>query len=256
MYATRFSGLGGILAKFILDLWLILRVYAIWGRDQRVLIFLGTCFLGNVCLACVIVGISLGSLKTTPPYGPRLPGMTGCIVMSNTADLWIVFVSSLIFEVVVFVFTVVRAVVHARAGFVDRDTPLFSHLYRTGVVYFLVMALTMAFMSSTALTPLQDIVLPGQFLCAFVSTVCARMMLGIRAVIKGEDHFSALRPSDIHISNFYLTPLSMASVRAPGERRTVDVSGLPGNAPRDTAPASPPVVNGLDTPPEPPDSWA
>jgi len=249
IFATRFSGLGGILAKFILDLWLILRVYAIWGRDQRVLFVLGTMFLANACLCCVMAGISLHALRPNPLLGPRLPGMTGCIVIGANNDFWIVFVSSLIFEVVVFSFTLAKAVMHARAGFSRGDTPLFTHLYRTGVMYFAIMTLTMAFMSATALTPLQDVVLPGQFLSAFVSTVGARMMLAIRAVIKGDDHFSDLRPSDIQISHFHLTPLNVGS----GERQT-DYPNKSSN--ENTEPASRPLGEEPRRIRPPSDAWA
>jgi len=38
------------------------------------------------------------------------------------------------------------------------------------------------------------------------------MMLGVRAVIKGDDHFSDMRPSDIQISRFHLAPLTESGV--------------------------------------------
>ncbi|GJJ15763.1 hypothetical protein Clacol_010041 [Clathrus columnatus] len=140
------------------------------------------------------------------PTSGRLPGGTGCIVAGSEADFWITFVSSLTFEVILVTFTIVRGIMHSKAGFAHRDTPLSAYLYRTGVLYFLMMGAVMAFMSATALTPLGEVVLPAQFLSGFVSSVCARMMISIRKVLEGDpdDRFSELRPSDMDI-NFDLS---------------------------------------------------
>lgn len=51
---------------------------------------------------------------------------------------------------------------HAKAGFARRDTPLSAYLYRTGVMYFLMMGAIMAFMSATALTPVGFDTLPSK----------------------------------------------------------------------------------------------
>lgn len=41
-----------------------------------------------------------------------------------------------------------------------------------------------------------------------ISSICARMMLGIRRVIDQDDHLSAMRPSDMHISNMHISNMS------------------------------------------------
>lgn len=202
-FGTLWSGIGGIVAKFVPDVWLILRVYAIWGSDKRVLGLLVLAFIANVTVCCTLLGVTMrGFTIVFTPSSERLPGGSGCVVLGAEPHFWITFVSSLSFEVILVTFTIVRSVMHAKAGFAQRDTPLSAYLYRTGIMYFLLMGAVMAFMSATALTPLNEVVLPAQFLSAFVSSVCARMMISIRKVLEGDPHdrFSDLRPSDMNIT--------------------------------------------------------
>jgi len=129
------------------------------------------------------------------------------------------------FEVTIVTLTCARAYVHWKAGFAQREIPLFWHLYRSGIVYFFAMAMIMAFMSATALSPLQDIVVPTQLLSALISSICARMMINIRRVISGDPdkNLSEMRPSDIHFSNFHLTPLPLTSIRDSTRGHLTDI---------------------------------
>ncbi|KIJ54953.1 hypothetical protein M422DRAFT_241039 [Sphaerobolus stellatus SS14] len=224
VFGIKFSGLGGIFSKFILDFWLLLRVYAIWGKDHTVLVILLTGFTANIAISTGVTIKGLQEIQILPfSADDRWPGMAGCIVQGEIKTIWIAFVSCMLFEVMVVTLTSIRAFRHWRAGFGRRDTPVFTHLYSTGITYFAGIALTMAFMSGTALTPLQEVVLPAQLLSAIISSVGARMMIGIREVIEGDPdmHISALRPSELEISNFYLTPLPLSTLHTRTRRPSI-----------------------------------
>jgi len=214
LFATRYSGLGGIFTKLVLDLWLLLRVYALWNRNRRIFAVLISAYTTNAVTSLTITGLSMGLVK--PIYVSkenRFPGMTGCAlnIPPGPGDIWVTFVSCVTYEAIVVSFTIAKGVIQWKAGYAHAKTPLTKHLYQTGVGYFVAMALGMIIMSTAALSPLQFIVLPTQFLSAMISSICARMMLGIRRVIDQDDHLSAMRPSDMHFSNLVLTPVAGGS---------------------------------------------
>lgn len=162
-----------------------------WNRDKRVLAILLTVFIGNVSFSSTLLGIVTGvnfvfvfqaiiahsckgfTIISVPPE-MRLPGGTGCAVSGPEGHFWLTFVTGLTFEspyyclpyitlsnflfclVIVVALTLIRAIMHSRAGFAKRDTPLATHLYQTGVLYFLLVGTVMGFMSVTALTPVRE----------------------------------------------------------------------------------------------------
>lgn len=164
-----------------------------WNCDRKVFTVLLSLLVGNVVgsltyqlliYKVIILSHSLFSpngIFTTHkrfvildiPTSQRLPGNTGCAVLNAGGHFWVVFTLSLtyeceisklsallkfiLFSVVIVLFTIVWAILQFRNGLARRHTPLTNSLYKTGVIYFVIMASVMAFMSATGITPVRYI---------------------------------------------------------------------------------------------------
>lgn len=200
LFATRWSGLGSVLVKVPLDIWLLIKIYAMWNCNRKVLTFLLTLLVGNVVGSLTYqLLIYRRFILIYIPTSQRLPGNTGCAVFHAGGRFWVIFALSLTYELVIVIFTIVWAILQFRDGLARRHSPLANSLYKTGVIYFAIMASVMAFMSATGITPLNKVILPSQLLCAMVSTIGARTMLSIHKVHLCENHLSV--PSDLMTSD-------------------------------------------------------
>ncbi|KAG8702833.1 hypothetical protein FRC09_004509 [Ceratobasidium sp. 395] len=115
---------------------LLLRVWAIWGRKFWMLGVLLLVFASSQLPPAILIG---GELQKLTPIDNPFPGvLTGCVVTSQS-DLkanWVhLYISSLTYESVLFLLTLVRAWILNKRG---TGTPIMTLLTRDGAWYFLV----------------------------------------------------------------------------------------------------------------------
>ncbi|EJD50361.1 hypothetical protein AURDEDRAFT_121529 [Auricularia subglabra TFB-10046 SS5] len=173
--ATRCTVLASCIVQFIL----LLRLYAFWNRSRRVLVSVVATYVA--CATASFVGIALDTARIRVPR--HLPD---ACVAPPSPRLWLVILPAVFFDTVIVALTVVRA-----RQLRDREhTPLITHLYRTGVGYYLVTLACNAFLAAifcvSGSTTINSALLapPTTLPSAVSSIVCTRMLLSLRATVR------------------------------------------------------------------------
>ncbi|KAF9040802.1 hypothetical protein BJ165DRAFT_1316078, partial [Panaeolus papilionaceus] len=121
---------GNLLAYIvIIDVVMILRVYALYGRSTFMLAFLMVLWCLQISLSAV--GVSTGSTVTLPP------GLIGCILVGTHPLFSALWVAPLITDTCIFILTLYRIRPFARRRAV-KIPAMMQMFIRDGVVYFFV----------------------------------------------------------------------------------------------------------------------
>ncbi|THG93229.1 hypothetical protein EW145_g8429, partial [Phellinidium pouzarii] len=118
---------------------LMLRVYALYKRDKRILAVLVLTYAAEVTTLTVILGLALSKIVSVAPLHSLFPAdfpLSGCfptVVPRFFDSYWI---PSLIFESVLFLLMAVNVVRYNRAH--TSSMPLLTLLFRDGTVYYAV----------------------------------------------------------------------------------------------------------------------
>lgn len=126
------SGLNQII---VVDIILLVRLYAMYGRSKRVLYFL--IGLYTVC-TCAAVGdlIPIG-IKAKGTANPA-PGLTACVVTSEGKHFWSFWIAFIFYETVAFCMVIYKAYTDLTYTWTSRATSqrLLRVLYRDSLIYF------------------------------------------------------------------------------------------------------------------------
>jgi len=198
LVSIRFVAIAGMFVFGIVSLSLVLRVHAFWNRNKILLMCLLVFWFAMFMSGLVNTIISMDDMLIYPKFAPGTP--TGCFV-SPPSNFWRPYVTSLLFDAVILALTVIRAKILGAGS----KTPVITHLYRTGVGYFLVMCASMmlsAFVSPTELAP---VLLPSGIMTVMTSLMGSRMLLLTRSTL--QEHQEPL----IGLSNIEMSAVEGAS---------------------------------------------
>ncbi|CAE7149578.1 unnamed protein product [Rhizoctonia solani] len=151
-----------------------LRVHAIWGRPRWLSITLSVLFVTYfVATAAIAVKFQI-ELAHTVAYN----SLFRLCFAAVSPYLWTCWLPALIFESVVFILTVIKAVEHSKRKL---NTPVVHVLYRDGIIYFFIISLCSLFnMMVWLLAPPTLVALSKYFVLCVVPTMGARLILNLR----------------------------------------------------------------------------
>ncbi|KAF8706615.1 hypothetical protein RHS03_04644, partial [Rhizoctonia solani] len=156
-----------------------LRVHAIWGRPRWLSITLALLFVAYFTVTTV-VGHFLIAFKFEIDFAHTVaynPLFRLCFA-EVSPYLWTCWLPALIFELFVFVMTVIKAIEHSKNKV---NTPVVRVLYRDGIIYFIVISLCSMFnMMVWLLAPPTLVALSKYFVLCIVPTMGARLVLNLR----------------------------------------------------------------------------
>jgi len=167
---------------------LVLRVYILYSGFRKAQLLLLGSFLGAVVASGILIGKTLISVASQRDPAPRI--FVGCFYASPW-DFWAIFVPPFVFESVLFVMTLVRALcVRART---DNNLPILNCLIRDGAAYFLVAFLSLGFTSLGSISgpELAFPAMQSNFLLAALSTCSSRLLLHMRSLTTGPHQLPA-----------------------------------------------------------------
>ncbi|KAG8762180.1 hypothetical protein FRC12_009154 [Ceratobasidium sp. 428] len=158
---------------------LLLRVWAIWGRKFWMLGILLLVFASSQLPPAILIG---GELQKLTPIDNPFPGvLTGCVVTSQSGlkSNWVhLYISSLTYESVLFLLTLVRAWILNKRGI---GTPIMTLLTRDGAWYFLVVIASVSLTAiGTSVPKTQAAALMSEFFTAIMACICSRLLLRLR----------------------------------------------------------------------------
>jgi len=168
------------LSKCVVDLLMLIRVYAIWNRSAKILACMGVLYtITNISNG--VAGISyLITMKEHVMHSDA------CFRPRASALIYICWASSLAYDTFAFLFTLIRGVYHWRAKHIQ--SPLLYVFYRDGLGYFGVLTLlrTLTIIGSTV-ENLILFVIATYFVRSLTITFTIRMFLNLRSVRTHED---------------------------------------------------------------------
>ncbi|TDL18499.1 hypothetical protein BD410DRAFT_793204 [Rickenella mellea] len=133
-----FEGITGQLLIMGVELLLMLRVWALYKRDKRILYFLIALYVAEITANTVILGMSLPSLTTVAPlHGLFPPGfpLSGCFPTKVPGFFFSYWIPTLVFESILFILMLFNFVRLARE---NTPMPLLTLFFRDGTVYYAV----------------------------------------------------------------------------------------------------------------------
>lgn len=174
-YSTAF---GIVVAEAIM----ILRTYALWGNNRRLLIFLTTLLAAVYIPVIVILVFFLRSLK----YGePPLPTVIGCYPTEGSIILFADFVLLVVLETIIMALTLWIGVKRFRHS---RNRLVYT-LYRDGIFYFVYLFLiSVGNIIVLVAGPPEYVDLLNTFQRVMHSVLSTRTMLHVRATARGLRH--------------------------------------------------------------------
>ncbi|RDB31003.1 hypothetical protein Hypma_000082 [Hypsizygus marmoreus] len=164
-----------VIIQVVVGLTLIMRTYALYDRNLKVLLFICT-----AALAVIIFGTwSVAAGSHGQPGDLVLPDI-GCVPPTNQADanrLAAAWTGNLLFDVMIFVMTVYKSLKRSRG----RDWTLIHVLLRDGAIYFGIMAIVgLGNIISFHFSPEYERGFITTFANIISSTMLSRLMLNLR----------------------------------------------------------------------------
>ncbi|KAF9465496.1 hypothetical protein BDZ94DRAFT_1253950 [Collybia nuda] len=153
---------------------LLLRTYALWGRNRIILVILTTLLVGIYITVIVILTIFIRSVK----YGnPPLPIISGCYDVEGSDILFVVFVLLLLNETIVFTLTMWVGVKRYRHA----HNPLVVVLYRDGILFFgLIFAISCSYILVLTVGPEEFYDILNTFQRVMHSILASHIILHVR----------------------------------------------------------------------------
>ncbi|EKM50592.1 uncharacterized protein PHACADRAFT_263959 [Phanerochaete carnosa HHB-10118-sp] len=160
----------------IAELILIIRTWAIWGRDKRIGLGLSAGFLSLWIVNSYFLNKFLNSLRFEPAQAIA-PSLQGCLPVAGGNVLFIDFVLLMVFETVVLGLTVFKMVHTSRRS----TSPLVRSLYRDGIFFYLYLfAISLVNVVVLLTTPREFANLLSSLQRSLHSMLSARLLLNLR----------------------------------------------------------------------------
>jgi len=192
----------------IAELILIIRTWAIWGRDKRIGLGLCAGFLSLWIVNSYFLNKFLTSLQFEPAQAIS-PSLKGCLPIAGGNVLFIDFVLLMVFETIVLGLTVVKMVHTSRRS----TSPIMRSLYRDGIFFYIYLfAISLVNVVVLLTTPREFANLLSSLQRSLHSMLSARLLLNLReasarsAVLVdggalGETALAATGMSSMHFTN-------------------------------------------------------
>ncbi|KIP07404.1 hypothetical protein PHLGIDRAFT_423189 [Phlebiopsis gigantea 11061_1 CR5-6] len=116
---------------WIAEIILIIRTWAIWGRNHYIGGTLFTLLCGLWIVSAVYLNQFLHSFTFVLAKNIS-PILTGCVITSSGDQLWISFVILMIFESIILTLTAIKGIQQFRRS----SSPLVTSLYRDGMIFY------------------------------------------------------------------------------------------------------------------------
>ncbi|GJE99945.1 hypothetical protein PsYK624_162210 [Phanerochaete sordida] len=160
----------------IAELILIIRTWAIWGRDIRIGLGLSAGFIGLWSVNSYFLNKFLTSLKFEPAQAIS-PSLRGCLPVAGGNLLYIDFVLLMVFETIVLGLTVVKMVYSFRKS----TSPVVVSLYRDGVLFYIYLfAISLVNVVVLKTTPREYANLLSSLQRSLHSMLSARLLMNLR----------------------------------------------------------------------------
>ncbi|KAI5117405.1 hypothetical protein M0805_004627 [Coniferiporia weirii] len=141
---TFFEAVTGQLIVLGVEISLMLRVYALYKRDRRILVSLLLLYTAEVTTHCVMLGLELNKIVSIAPLRDIFPSdfpLSGCFPTNIPAFFTYYWIPSLIFESILFILMTINVVRHVREQ--KGPTPLLMQFLRDGTMYYAVIFATL-----------------------------------------------------------------------------------------------------------------
>ncbi|TDL18504.1 hypothetical protein BD410DRAFT_793209 [Rickenella mellea] len=188
-----FEGITGQMLVMGVELLLMLRVWALYKRDRRVLYFLVALYIAEVTANTVILGMSLPGIKSVPPlrglFPPDFP-LSGCFPIKVPKFFFSYWIPTLIFESVLFILMTLNFVRLARG---NKPMPLLTLFFRDGTVYYAVIfaaLLIQVLLYELVNSALAQVAIGWQL--TMFSIMGARLVLNLRAASVGRSDYETV----------------------------------------------------------------
>ncbi|CUA70844.1 hypothetical protein RSOLAG22IIIB_04326 [Rhizoctonia solani] len=153
-----------------------MRVYAVWGRRKWVSILLWSG--GTLYIVGTLSIISPGLFQILDQVAPN-PIFNVCFG-TITTYFWTVWIPPIIFEVIIFTLTIIKAIEHRHKNV---KTPVAYTLYRDGFLYFIVIMICSIFpLIVWVAGPPTLVAMPKYFTQALVNIMGFRLVLNLRGL--------------------------------------------------------------------------
>jgi len=165
---------------------LVLRTYAIWGKNRKIAWIFGGSLAFIALAAIAFLSVSAALQKFQPR--PRPPSLTGCFLLGTNRQFWIAYLLATIFETAILSVTLYK--VNQQRKYSAINSTLMQTVYRDGItfyIYILVVSLINIIVLNVAPDALASTV--TQIYRAQHAILTARIILNIRnAGVEGKHH--------------------------------------------------------------------
>ncbi|KAJ3509774.1 hypothetical protein NLJ89_g5040 [Agrocybe chaxingu] len=170
---VMFEGALSAVMSNVCEVIMILRVYALYGRSNKILAFLGLLWLLQLVIS--LKGVSTGVAVQLPPFPP----FVGCILTGPNNWFSVVWVGPLVTDTAIFVLMLWRIRRYIRS---TESIPLLHIFVRDGLIYFLVIFL-MNFMNALLffLAPEDLKPIGAPFSAMMTAVMISRLVLNLRS---------------------------------------------------------------------------
>ncbi|TDL18500.1 hypothetical protein BD410DRAFT_900816 [Rickenella mellea] len=181
-----FEGITGQMLVMGIELLLMLRVWALYKRDRRMLYILVALYIAEVTANTVILGMALPGLTSVAPlrtlFPPGFP-LSGCLPTSVPKFFFSYWIPTLVFEGILFILMFINFVRLARE---HTPMPLLKRFFRDGTVYYAVIfaaLLVQVLLYELVNSALSEVAIGWQL--TMFSIMGSRLVLNLRAASVG-----------------------------------------------------------------------
>jgi len=191
---VRYEGGGTLALVAICEIIMMLRVYALWGRNSWILAFLVILWIAQV----VFCGVAMANTMLVP----LPPGFIGCILTGTTSVWWTPFwVMPLITDSFIFILTMIKT---RQKGF-NKEMPLLAYFRRDGILYFICICVANIINVCFFFAATEDLKAIGASFSQLITSVMVnRLVLNLRGVstTKPTYEYSGPRSTDHSLGGF------------------------------------------------------
>ncbi|KAF8490211.1 hypothetical protein JB92DRAFT_3100740 [Gautieria morchelliformis] len=233
---------GPIISTAAVHVLLIMRLYAIYGRDNRMLFFLCLLYFINISTAISVSTVVLRGIQTIP-QSAALP-IPGCLANGDPRSnlLLVAWIPKIVIDLIFFILTLVKfiQVVRCLSGTAlstilregNKLAPLLTLFVKDGAVWFVVVCASdiqaAYFIIAKATDPLQD--MGVAWLVATVAIASSRLVLRLRGTTTGVGGVGLTSLEHLELSDVFKPSTALADATVPFQ--TVPASGeLPATKP-------------------------
>ncbi|EJU04512.1 hypothetical protein DACRYDRAFT_21024 [Dacryopinax primogenitus] len=169
---------GGGISPFLL----FLRVWSIYGRTRTVQVVVGGLCAANFIAILISATLNIWILLGNIYYAPQI---NRCVCTQRPEYVWVIWVTPLIYETVIFGMIAYKTWTHMRE---DIQTPIITALWQDGILYFTVLVAVRLYTILAWIVAPPSLFFMGIYLMlATITTMASRTILHLRAAARQRD---------------------------------------------------------------------